>query len=192
MHQQSWVATLVFVIIAFVGGYVAAWRGPATGRGAERAAASLDGSAQCFFSPDGGCTRAIVGEIASARHSVRLQGFTFASPQIAGALLDAKRRGVDVQLLMDAGAAADDRADLQPLLRAGVPIYVDGKHAAAHSKVVLIDTRTVITGSFDFTTAAETDNAENLLIVHDQPRLQSAYEENFRTHLVHAERFDLK
>lgn len=192
MQQQSWVATLVFVIIAFVGGYFAAWHEPSTGRGAARTTEALDTSAQCFFSPNGGCTRAIAAEMAAARHTILLQGFTFASPEIARALIDAHRRGVEVELLLDAGAAADYRDALQPILKAGIPIYVDGKHAAAHSKVVLIDARTLITGSFDFTAAAETDNVENLMILHDQPRLQSAYEENFHAHLAHSERFDWK
>lgn len=192
MQQQSWVATLVFVIIAFVGGYFAAWHGPSTGQGATPAGHSVDRTAQCFFSPNGGCTRALTSEIAAARHSILLQGFTFTSSEIGRALVEAHRRGVDVQLLLDSGAAADYRDQLQLLLQAGVPIYVDTKHAAAHSKVVLIDTRTLITGSFDFTSAAETDNVENLLILHDQPRLQSAYEENFHAHLAHSERFDLK
>lgn len=191
MHQPSWVATIVFAVIGFIGGYVAAWHGPSAGMGATRAE-PVDTSAQCFFSPDGGCSRAITAEIAAAKHSIQLQGFTFTSPQIAAALIEAHRRGVDVQVLLDAGAAADYRTQLQQLLQAGISIHVDAKHAAAHSKVVLVDTRTLITGSFDFTSAAETDNVENVLILHDQPRLQSAYEENFRSHLAHSDRFDLK
>lgn len=192
MHQQSWMATIAFTVIAFIGGYFAAWHGPAAGRGADRPAAALDSSANCFFSPGGGCTSAVTSEIASAQHSIQLQGFTFTSPQIATALIDAHRRGVQVQLLLDAGATGDYRTQAQELLRAGVPISVDAKHAAAHSKVILIDARTLITGSFDFTPAAETDNVENVLILHDQPRLQSAYEANFRAHLAHADPFDDK
>lgn len=192
MQQQSWVAAILFAVIGFMGGYFAAWHGPAAGMGASRPALPIDTSSQCFFSPNGGCTGAIAAEIAMAKHSIQLQGFTFTSPQIAAALIAAHRRGVDVQLLLDAGAAADYRTQIQRVLQAGIPIYVDAKHAAAHSKVILIDTRTLITGSFDFTPPAETDNVENLLILHDQPRLQSAYEENFRSHLAHSERFDLK
>lgn len=192
MHQQSWVAAISFAVIGFIGGYFAAWHGPSAGMGATPANPPLDTSAQCFFSPDGGCTRAVTSEIAAARHSIHLQGFTFTSPEIAAALTDAHRRGVDVQLLLDAGAAADYRTQVQQLHQAGIPVYVDSKHAAAHSKVVLVDTRSLITGSFDFTPAAETDNAENLLILHDQPRLQSAYENNFRSHLSHSEPLDLR
>jgi phosphatidylserine/phosphatidylglycerophosphate/cardiolipin synthase-like enzyme len=192
MHQQSWVAAIAFAVIGFIGGYFASWHGPSAGMGATQAVPPLDTAAQCFFSPDGGCTRAVTSEMAGARHSIHLQGFTFTSPQIATALMEAHRRGIDVQVLLDAGAAADYRTQVQQLHQAGIPIYVDAKHAAAHSKVVLIDTQTLITGSFDFTPAAETDNAENLLILHDQPRLQAAYEDNFRSHLTHSEPLDLR
>lgn len=192
MHQQSWMATIAFAVIAFLGGYFAAWRGPASGQGAVRSESSVDRSATCFFSPGGGCTSAITSEISSAKRSIELQGFTFTSPAIAAALIAAHRRGVQVQVVLDAGAAGDFRTQVQELLRAGVPVSVDSKHAAAHSKVILIDTRTLITGSFDFTPAAETDNVENILILHDQPKLQSAYEDNFRTHLAHSDPFDDK
>jgi phosphatidylserine/phosphatidylglycerophosphate/cardiolipin synthase-like enzyme len=192
MQQQSWVTTIAFAVIAFIGGYFAAWHGPSSGMGATPRDSTLDDSARCFFSPDGGCTRAVTAEIAAGQHSIQLQGFTFSSPEIASALMDAHRRGVDVKLLLDAGAAGDFRAQAQALVRAGIPVFVDGKHAAAHSKVILIDTRTLITGSFDFTSAAENDNVENVLILHDQARLQSAYADNFRAHLAHSEPFDVK
>lgn len=192
MQQQSLVATLGFAVIAFLGGYFAAWHGPSLGLGATPQTVSLDESAQCFFSPGGGCTSAVVAELAGAKHSIQLQGFTFSSPEVAAALIDAHRRGVDVKVLLDAGAAGDFRTQAEAIMRAGIPVLVDAKHAAAHNKVILIDTRTLITGSFDFTSAAETDNAENVLIVHDQPRLQSAYANNFRAHLRHSDAFDIK
>jgi phosphatidylserine/phosphatidylglycerophosphate/cardiolipin synthase-like enzyme len=44
----------------------------------------------------------------------------------------------------------------------------------------------VITGSFNFTQAAENKNAENLLILDDLPDLTRAYQENFQQHLRHA------
>ena len=45
---------------------------------------------------------------------------------------------------------------------------IDAEHAIAHNKVMIIDGETVITGSFNFTKAAEENNAENLLIIHDK------------------------
>ncbi len=56
-----------------------------------------------------------------------------------------------------------------------------------NNKVLLIERATVITGSFNFSKAAEERNAENLLIIEGRPELASAYRANFEEHLEHAE-----
>ena len=94
-----------------------------------------------------------------------------------------------MRLVLDAALTSENRAEAQSLVRAGVPVYLDARHAAAHNKVILIDEQTLLVGSFDFTQAAEESNADNLLILRDQPQLQSAYEDDFRKHLSHSERF---
>jgi phosphatidylserine/phosphatidylglycerophosphate/cardiolipin synthase-like enzyme len=53
------------------------------------------------------------------------------------------------------------------LSNAGVPVSVDTRIAIAHSKVMVIDAETVITGSFNFTATAQSHNSENLLAVRD-------------------------
>lgn len=58
----------------------------------------------------------------------------------------------------------------------GIPVKIDASHAIAHNKVV-IDGEIVITGSFNFTKAAEENNAENLLIIHDR-KLAERYIKN--------------
>ena len=58
----------------------------------------------------------------------------------------------------------------------GIPIYIDAEHAIAHNKIMVIDKETVITGSFNFTKAAEESNAENLLILSSK-EVAKAYNE---------------
>ena len=58
-------------------------------------------------------------------------------------------------------------------------VHIDTKHAIFHDKVMIIDSNTVITGSFNFTKAAETKNAENLLILRNNPKLASIYTREF-------------
>jgi phosphatidylserine/phosphatidylglycerophosphate/cardiolipin synthase-like enzyme len=69
----------------------------------------------------------------------------------------------------------------------GVAMFVDSAHrpGLAHNKVMVIDQAVVMTGSFNFTKAAETRNAENLPIIHD-PALAAQYARNFATHLAHS------
>ena len=191
MQQQSWIATLVFVLIGFGGGYLAGAMGP--GRAPANRVPEGAGnfvSCKCYFSPHGGCTDAIVDELNAAQRTVELQGFSFTSRPIGSALVAAARRGVHVTVLLDAAQTSEHRGEPQYIASHGVPVLVDSRHAIAHNKLILIDGRTLITGSFNFTRAAEEDNAENLLVLHDQPRLQAAYEDNCRKHLEHAERFE--
>jgi phosphatidylserine/phosphatidylglycerophosphate/cardiolipin synthase-like enzyme len=72
----------------------------------------------------------------------------------------------------------------------GVPLFIDAEHQIAHNKIVLIDGATVITGSFNFTkAAAETENAENLVIIDEKPKIAAAYAQNFERHLAHSHPF---
>lgn len=182
-------ATILFTLIAFGGGYLAGAQGsnhvPSGGSSAAIAA-------RCYFCPGGGCTDAVIAALDSAHRSVELHGCTLTSPGIGAALVAARKRGVRVQVVLDAAAASENRVEVEKLVRAGIPVRLDARHAVAHNKVMLIDERTLMTGSFDFSDSAEAGNADNLLILRDQPQLQSAYEENFRAHLAHSELFDGK
>ena len=59
--------------------------------------------------------------------------------------------------------------------------HIDAQHAIAHNKVLVINGETVITGSFNFTKAAEDNNTENLLVIKDAQMAakyaQTAFEE---------------
>ena len=68
---------------------------------------------------------------------------------------------------------------------ADIRTLVDGDHAISHNKIMVIDNDTVITGSFNFTTAAETSNAENLLVIQDKT-LAQRYTENWYVHAAHS------
>lgn len=70
----------------------------------------------------------------------------------------------------------------------GVPVYIDAAHAIAHNKVMVIDGQTVVTGSFNFTKAAEEKDGENLLIIRDAG-LAKLYMENWEQHRQHSEEY---
>jgi phosphatidylserine/phosphatidylglycerophosphate/cardiolipin synthase-like enzyme len=69
-----------------------------------------------------------------------------------------------------------------------VVTHIDSAHAIAHNKVMVIDGRVVLTGSFNFTRGAEERNAENLLVI-DDTRLAERYDRNWREHIAHATRY---
>lgn len=67
-----------------------------------------------------------------------------------------------------------------------MPPRIDDQHAIAHNKVMVIDSGTILTGSFNFTKAAEEKNAENLLVIQDAPELVKAYEANIHARAGHS------
>lgn len=138
-----------------------------------------------LFSPKGGCTAAIVAEINGAKQSIKVQAYSFTSKEVVAALASAHQRKVGIQVILDNDNDEDRYSTLPVLLENGIPTWLDGKHSIAHNKIILIDGRVIITGSFNFTKQAETSNAENLLILKNHP-LQAQYESNFEKHLSHS------
>jgi phosphatidylserine/phosphatidylglycerophosphate/cardiolipin synthase-like enzyme len=145
-----------------------------------------------FFSPKGGCTQAVVEQLNGAKRQVLVQAYSFTSSPIARALVDAKRRGVDVQVILDKSQRGERYSSATFLANEGVPTYIDPVHKIAHNKVMVIDGQTVITGSFNFTKSAEEGNAENLLVINNAPELAQRYAQNWKDHLRHSEPYQPK
>jgi phosphatidylserine/phosphatidylglycerophosphate/cardiolipin synthase-like enzyme len=143
-------------------------------------------SAAVHFSPKGGCTEALVRELAAAKHEVLVLAYSFTSRPIAQALVEAKLRGVHIDIVLDHSNEHEPYSDLHFFLEQGVVPLIDPHHAIAHNKVMVIDGRTVVTGSFNFTQHAESDNAENLLVLKGHPELVRSYKQNFAEHKAHA------
>ena len=136
---------------------------------------------QVYFSPKSGCTEAIINELNKAKTEILVKAYSFTSAHIAKALLNAHKRGVKVEAILDKSQRKKSYTSATFLANSGVPTYIDDKHDIAHNKVMIIDRETVITGSFNFTKAAEEKNAENLLIIKDK-ELAKAYMENWYKH----------
>lgn len=141
---------------------------------------------QVYFSPEGGAEAAVVAAVDQARSSVLVQAYQFTSAPIAGALRAARQRGVDVRVILDPSQRTERYSVLTFLTRAGIPTWIDATRAIAHDKVMILDGRRVVTGSFNFTKAAERRNGENLLIL-DAPVLADLYTRNWQAHLASAE-----
>lgn len=146
---------------------------------------------QVFFSPGQDVAGEIVTAVHRAKRQVLVQAYSFTHDGIAAALRAAHRRGVEVVVLADRQQTEKmDRAQVPGLARAGVTVWLDGEHQSAHNKVMLIDagmpSATIITGSFNFTRAAQHKNAENTLFISGNDALVQAYLKNWRQHLSHA------
>ncbi len=140
---------------------------------------------QVCFTPGQSCTRTIVDSLWQARQSIAVQAYSFTSFQIAKALVDAKQRGVEVKVILDKAWLDDKKQDkrfraaILYMYEHEVPLWIDYEPSIAHNKVMIIDAKQVITGSFNFTNSAEKRNAENVLII-DSPALAEQYLQNWQ------------
>jgi len=131
------------------------------------------------FTPGGDCTGLIVSQIESARSEVLVQAYYFTSAPVAKALVNAAKRGVHVEAILDKSQESEKYSSAKFLVHMGIPVLIDYKPAIAHNKIIIIDRQTVITGSFNFTKAAQNKNAENLLVIQNDPDLVRQYFDNY-------------
>ena len=138
------------------------------------------GSIEVAFSPGGGITTMIVQNIERAKKSIAVQAYSFTSADIAKALADAHKRGVQVRVILDKSQETEKYSSLTFLKNAGIPVHVDRDFQIAHSKIIIIDESDIITGSFNFTKSAEQANAENCLVLHGNQALVMQYLQNWQ------------
>ena len=141
------------------------------------------------FSPKGGCTENIVDQINAAKSEILVQAHSFTSASIAKALLHAYKRGVKVEAILDKSQRKEKYTSATFLVNAGILTFIDDKHAIAHNKIIIIDKEVVITGSFNFTKAAEEKNAENVLVIKSK-ELAKVYIDNWYKHKEHSEKYE--
>ncbi len=153
------------------------------------------GTIEVLFEPGDDTDGAIGRVIDGAREQVLVQAYLFTSRPIAQALLRAAGRGVDVRVLADATThRRPQRNALPALIGGGIPVALEGDFPNAHNKVIVVDAEgrhpAVVTGSYNFTWTAEHRNAENVLILRDNPALARRYADNWHRHRRSAEPVD--
>ena len=137
-----------------------------------------------YFTPPANAVTAIIKAIDASEREVLVQAYGFTHNGIAQALVRAHQRGVSVRVLLDKKSASSNRYVIGVLQNAQIHVRQDGKHAIAHNKVMVIDLRTVITGSLNFTNSAATRNAENFLILKSEDLAQQ-YRLQWQNHWAH-------
>ncbi|NEX60167.1 phospholipase D family nuclease [Noviherbaspirillum galbum] len=143
------------------------------------------GEIEVAFSPNEGAEKLVIKTIDSARSSIRLMAYSFTSAAVVSALLHAKKRGVDVAMVVDSkGNMDEDRsgkatAALSTLATAGVSVRTISIFAIAHDKTIIVDEATVETGSYNFTSSAATRNSENVIVHWNNPQLAAVYLKHF-------------
>jgi phosphatidylserine/phosphatidylglycerophosphate/cardiolipin synthase-like enzyme len=95
---------------------------------------------------------------------------------------------VHVHVILDASQRTEKYSEADFLQNSEIPTLIDAQHAIAQNKIIIIDDYLTLTGSFNFTKAAEEKNAENLLVISD-PSLAKRYLDNWHAHEAHSQAY---
>jgi phosphatidylserine/phosphatidylglycerophosphate/cardiolipin synthase-like enzyme len=136
---------------------------------------------EIYFSPEDKAANRIIELIQGAHESINFLAYSFTSSDIGDAMIARSQAGVTVAGVMDDGQVKTSQAtEYDPLTRAGLDVHLDGNVLGLmHHKVIIIDQKIVITGSYNFTDSAETTNDENVVIIFN-PEIADKYTEEFQ------------
>lgn len=152
--------------------------GPRTSLTPQANAFKIDGSqVKVYFSPRGGAKEAVMSELAKAKTHIRFMVFSLTDDDIQQLLLKKFKAGVKVEGIFD-GCMISQYSIFHDLITKNIPVLIDGNQALLHSKVFIIDGKTVITGSYNFSKNAELRNNENTLIIYSA-KVSSFYHQEF-------------
>jgi phosphatidylserine/phosphatidylglycerophosphate/cardiolipin synthase-like enzyme len=124
---------------------------------------------EVYFSPDDGVAKHLVDLLASAQESIYFLAYSFNADKIANAMLARAQAGVTLAGVFDETQAAANKnsSEYDTLRLAGQDVWLDASPKNMHDKIILIDGKIVITGSYNYTTAAEKRNDENILVIYN-------------------------
>ena len=128
--------------------------------------ANDNASVKVCFTPGEPCTDKIVDEISNAKSEILLQAYSFTSDPISNALIRAHKKGIIVKCIFD--NSQKDSISPRKLRSYGITVFIDKPAGIAHNKVMIIDKESVVTGSFNFTKAAQHRNVENSIVIRDE------------------------
>lgn len=130
-----------------------------------------------FFSPGEDCLDAILYQMKLCRQTMDICLFTISDNRISEQIIEVAERGVMTRIITDNDKIFDQGSDIRQLHNAGIEIKVDNTDYHMHHKFAIFDTRTCITGSYNWTRSAALYNHENILISQNLPVISSFQKE---------------
>lgn len=134
-------------------------------------------SVQVGFSPEGSARQLVLETIGGAQHSIQMLAYAFQAPDITQALVDAKKRGVEVRIVVDKKRNRNkpSKAAMDFVTGNGIELRTNDHYHIHHDKTIIVDGHTVETGSFNFAPSAETMNSENVVVIRGMPDVARQY-----------------
>jgi phosphatidylserine/phosphatidylglycerophosphate/cardiolipin synthase-like enzyme len=147
---------------------------------AARHTTAASAETEIGFSPSGSAQELVLRAIRGARHSIHMAAYSFTSKEIARALVDAHRSGIDVHVVLDDSQKSERYTGATFLANAGIPTRTSSRYAIMHNKFLVVDGKHVQTGSFNYTKSAQERNAENVIVLWNQPTIAATYDREWQ------------
>jgi phosphatidylserine/phosphatidylglycerophosphate/cardiolipin synthase-like enzyme len=138
---------------------------------------------QSYFAPEDNVSEKIVSAVSKSQTSIHFLAFSFTDDSVGQEMLNRQSNGVSVSGIFESRGANTDSSQCKTLLRSGADIHLDGNPYTLHEKVIIIDGKTVIFGSYNFSSNADKSNDENLLII-ENPEFAQLFEKEFQARLA--------
>ncbi len=135
---------------------------------------------QVAFSPSGNAISLVEKSIAAAKYNIYVAAYSFTSEKVSNALIEAHERGVEVKVVLDKTNTNKDYKAVIAIQKAGIPTRINRHYTIMHNKYMIIDEKTIETGSFNYTASAEKRNAENVIVIRNNETLANKYLENWK------------
>jgi len=121
-----------------------------------------------YFSPEDEIESIIMNLLKDAHSSIHFMAFSFTSDKIGDAMVDMYIKGIKVTGVFEKIGSGTKYSEFAKMKAAGIPVYLDKNPHMMHHKVIIIDGRIVIIGSFNFSKNANDNNDENILIIYNE------------------------
>lgn len=136
------------------------------------------GGVSVFFCPRDGCARKLIEKINESNSRIDIAIYSLTLDSISEAIIKAKKRGVKVRVVFDYGQSNNSSSDDELLLSEGVEVRLRNGPGYMHNKYTIIDSNFVATGSFNYSSNADTRNEENLVFIQGE-HIARAFEADF-------------
>ena len=127
---------------------------------------SMDGTnTKIRFSPiDKSTTTTVLPLINNAKKYIYIPTFVLTDKKVVDALINAKNRGVEIKVIIDALNASAKYSQHEELRKNGISVKTENYAGKLHSKSMIIDDKYTIIGSMNFSKSGENKNDENLIL----------------------------
>ena len=138
-----------------------------------------DSVVSIYFSPKSNTyENAIKDLIVNAEEYIYIPIFYLTHKDLAQQLIKAKKRGVEIKVILDATAARNKYSTHKELREQGISVKVENFGGKMHIKSIIIDDKYIVSGSMNLTKAGNIKNDENTLVI-ENTKLAKRYKDYF-------------